>query len=343
MFAKKTVFVVGAGASAEYGLPVGDKLKANIIDAMPKPREGYEATALHNAMHLSQPNRVTQMMAAAQRIRQGLPLATSIDRFMDYHQGDTDLVELGKLAITTSIIRAEAASTLVTKNAAPIQFSKLDLNWLTQLFLQMQEGTRRTNPADIIKNVGFVCFNYDRVIEHFLFHAVQQFSDCSENEAKEVMKGLEIIHPYGRIGRLPWDQLDRQEPELPFGDQGTHPTRVVDISKGIKTFSEQVEDQDPAMLKAKAMVREAQKIVFLGFSYLDQNMIYLTPNSGLDVNTYLFGTVFGESATNQSLAKSAMVQLAQGISSSGFRTFTPSMHVTKAGEFMRDEGNSLRR
>ena len=61
---------------------------------------------------------------------------------------------------------------------------------------------------DIFKHLTIVNFNYDRCVEHFLFHAMQAWSLKDEREIAELMKGLNIYHPYGSVGDLPWQSGD---------------------------------------------------------------------------------------------------------------------------------------
>ena len=44
---------------------------------------------------------------AAIRIREAMPLAPSIDNFIDSHRDDKKIAQLGKVAIATCILRAE--------------------------------------------------------------------------------------------------------------------------------------------------------------------------------------------------------------------------------------------
>jgi hypothetical protein len=44
------------------------------------------------------------------------------------------------------------------------------------------------NLEDIFKHLTIVNFNYDRCIEHFLFHAIQAWSLKGEREIAELMK-----------------------------------------------------------------------------------------------------------------------------------------------------------
>ena len=48
------------------------------------------------------------------------------------------------------------------------------------------------NLGDVFKHLTIVNFNYDRGVEHFLFHAMQAWSLKNEGEVAELMKSLSI-------------------------------------------------------------------------------------------------------------------------------------------------------
>ena len=96
MFARRTVFVVGAGCSFEYGLPVGETLKSQIVDRMGslsraqrardmEPYDELMLSAVRKLAHQEQidaGNKVGLWLEAAGKIARGLPHSTSIDRYL---------------------------------------------------------------------------------------------------------------------------------------------------------------------------------------------------------------------------------------------------------------------
>ena len=120
MFARKTVFVVGAGGSYEVGLPVGDGLKAKISNKLQIAFEQNNVIAgdptiatiiLRTARErLRNPN---DFFLAGRQIAAAMPQAISIDNFLHTHAANDDIVLMGKLAIAASILDAERTSSLV--------------------------------------------------------------------------------------------------------------------------------------------------------------------------------------------------------------------------------------
>jgi hypothetical protein len=63
-----------------------------------------------------------------------------------------------------------------------------------------EEGLR-----DRLANLVLIIFNYDRCIEHYLFHSLVNYHEMSREQAAELMAGVRIYHPYGKVGNLPWE------------------------------------------------------------------------------------------------------------------------------------------
>jgi hypothetical protein len=120
MFGSKTVFVLGAGASSEAGLPTGAGLipilrnKLNFKHEMGVRQIGGDPSLFEalrrNAVFTSQD--VNLYSEAGRKIYSGLPLANSIDDFLDMHRDDKFIQACGKLAIVQSILEAERSSKL---------------------------------------------------------------------------------------------------------------------------------------------------------------------------------------------------------------------------------------
>ncbi|HEU4550857.1 MAG TPA: hypothetical protein VFS01_14250, partial [Rhizomicrobium sp.] len=117
----KTVFIVGAGASEEAGLPIGSKLAQSIAGLLDiKFRHGYEqfsgsyqiSAALRAFVNSAGSDDINPYLHAGRAIRDAAPLALSIDNFIDAHRGDKGIELCGKLAISQAILRAEQGSKL---------------------------------------------------------------------------------------------------------------------------------------------------------------------------------------------------------------------------------------
>lgn len=113
MLKQKTVFVVGAGASKEFNLPVGVDLAITISGKLNVLFDdfGRDITAgdrdLFNNVTKTHSQELSHYQKAAWLIRDGIILAHSIDDFLDVHQHDRRVVTYGKAAIAKCILEAE--------------------------------------------------------------------------------------------------------------------------------------------------------------------------------------------------------------------------------------------
>ena len=295
MFQSKTVFVVGAGASKEVGLPTGKELRETIArklefrnDSLGKLERGDREILLALDDHLSQIRRehrpenrdaapsLQDLVNAGHHIAKAMPQALSIDNYIDMHQDDKIEV-CGKLAIVQSILEAEARSTLhfdSGKAGAGPDYRALEETWFNSFMQILTEDHRRDGIDRLFENVSFITFNYDRCIEHYLFHALQNYYVISGSEAAELLGSLDILHPYGQVGDLPWQPDGR----VPFGME-CGALDLLAISQRVKTFTERVDDPD-VLKKMRDLVYEAEVVVFLGFGFHPQNMELIKPPKG---------------------------------------------------------------
>ena len=117
------VIVIGAGASKEVKLPIGSELTKTIAEALNFNIDHYRHLAGGDdrirdcivRLAQSQNNScgtLDDYYRAALRIREAMPLAPSIDNFIDSHRTDKKVAQIGKVAIATCILKAERNSTL---------------------------------------------------------------------------------------------------------------------------------------------------------------------------------------------------------------------------------------
>jgi hypothetical protein len=278
MLPSKTVFVVGAGASAEVGLPVGSGLKQTIAEKLDIRFEmGYQQvrgdSALVNVIRRAHPDRVNEYLDAGHRIRGGLSLSPSIDDFIDVHRHDLLVGEFGKVAIARSILEAERASKLYfeRKHADDtIDFGALSGAWLPPFYQLLTQQIPKSELATLFSNVTIVTFNYDRCIEHFFVHAIASHYGLKAEESSELVhKFLVILRPYGSVAPYFGNSA------LPFGSERL-PT-LDEIKKTLRTYTEQIEEKERLTAIHRA-VSDAAVIVFLGNAFHPNNVSLLSPD-----------------------------------------------------------------
>jgi len=107
---KSLVLVVGAGVGPEANLPTGMELKEKISEALDIKYDDYRPIGgdleIHEAFrHLAGLTGtgwqdIGPFIRSSWFIRDAMPLAISIDHFIDAHRGDKNIALCGKLAST---------------------------------------------------------------------------------------------------------------------------------------------------------------------------------------------------------------------------------------------------
>ena len=316
MFKSKTVFVVGAGASKEAGLPVGFELASKIAAMLDIRYQDFNrlvsgdqaiAAAIQQYTRGSGEN-PNDYQQAAWRIRDAMPQALSIDNFIDAHYHDTHVKICGKLGIVRAILEAEGKSRLKPKDhptnynrRTTLNYAALSDTWYDAFQKLLFENVRRDQIASLFENISFIIFNYDRCIEHFLFHALQNYYNIPESDAAELVNQATIVHPYGVVGPLEWQ---RPVQSVAFGTERPG-TPLIELANQIKTFTEQNENNSN-LLKIHSCLQNAQFMVFLGFAYHELNVSLL--------------------ATGKALAPKRVIGTAMGISSGDTHVIMGMLH-----------------
>lgn len=287
MFAKRTTIVVGAGASKEAGLPTGQDLKDLIAKSLNikfdwrEQKSGdhkiSEALRLHVRKSDTPGTDINPHLHAARHIFEAMPQALSIDNFIDTHRRDDKIELCGKLAIVRSILAAESRSELYVdeqkRERRHPEFRNLQDTWYTSFFQLLTENCRLEDLVERARSITLIIFNYDRCVEHFLYHALQNYYKASPQEAAEIVQTIEIHHPYGKVGFLPWQQ---RSAAVEFGADPS-PQQLLDLASQIKTFTEGTDPFSSEIASIRTSMLQASIVVFLGFAFHRLNMRLIAP------------------------------------------------------------------
>lgn len=285
MFRSKTVIIVGAGASKEVNLPVGEELKRKISQKIDiKFEYGIRQTsgcdnivdALRKLVQIGGfPGDINPYLRTSWKVKDALSVNRSIDNALLSLSHD-DLAETcGKLGIVSSILEAEKHSKLFY-NPTELQhlnFDSLQDTWYPRFLNMLAEEVSGHEAGKIFDNISFVSFNYDRCIEHFLYEALQKRFALNEQDSKSLLAKLEIFYPYGCIGDLPWKNPDPNQ-HVAYGSERVD---LLGIAQRIKTFNEDFEDS-PNIQNIRKIIADAETLVFLGFAFHKKNMELISPN-----------------------------------------------------------------
>jgi hypothetical protein len=297
MFNRRTLFILGAGASAEVGLPAGPGLALDIrkrlnvtLDHFGRLKAAGDDELATNIFQNNRPA-VREYALAFRTIREGILLSNSIDDFLNIHSGNSHLVEAGKAAIVSAILQAEAHSDLYVNPSNAnnkLNYEKIAESWFLKFMRVLGPGIVAKDAEFALDNVSFIVFNYDRCLEHFLSYALPDLYGVSKPDALKMVGGATIIHPYGSIGTLE---------KVPFGGDENQRFDYLALGNEIRTYAEQF-DAGAINARIQKAVAEAACVVFLGFAYHDQNMMLLKPEARID-GRHFFGTAFGMSEADR--------------------------------------------
>lgn len=266
MIKTNTVLILGAGASWDYGFPVGTSLRDQIC------KEIYSGVC----PYLVPKWKLPQLRSFAQNL---LESRISVDAFLEEHP---DYLDMGKFAIASTLLPCENELLLYDTWLYPEKTQVEGKNhWYDILFGKLIDGADFDNFKD--NRLSVITFNYDRSFEHFLFNSFRS----SRKKAKEDEAGciaqvssIEVVHVYGSLGRLPWQPdsgLLKGVPEVKYsalGSGGDVSPKIATIDLAAKSI-DLVRDgsgDTPAFARAKELLQQAQRIYILGFGFNMTNL-----------------------------------------------------------------------
>lgn len=314
LLSKSLVLIVGAGASKELDLPLGEELKHKIsksLDINYEYRNVISGDQLINKCFatLNQSHNMAELLKAAHQIRDAMPLAISIDNFVDAHKANNKIEVCAKLAIVRNILEAERRSKLWFESSGQsnhLKHNMLGNTWLAPFFQILTENCQLENLESRLSKIAIISFNYDRCIEHYLYDALQVYYQISKPQARDLVSKLEIHHPYGSTGGLPWSNSDTK---IGFGQTPTD-QELIDISNKIKTFTEGL-DEKTDISKIRQNIIHADKLVFIGFAFhkLNLEVLFDSPTEQTSTkNIRVFATGKGISSDDAEMIKSELYQ-----------------------------------
>ena len=263
MIEQRTVLILGAGASVDYGFPSGRDLLHRVGSRLTST--GGSLFQLMQQLGFT----VTDISAfTTQLIESGRP---SIDAFVEHR---AEFIPIGKVAIAAGLIPYEKPRELRPKPKGR--------RWYEYLWQRMSDGC-----DDLRSNkVAIITFNYDRSLERFLLTSLEASYGLNTPEAVRVLSSIPIIHVYGTLGGLPYPGQGR-----PYEEKLT-PQTARSAAERIRIIGE-VPEQDFTMSEefqqiADCMAR-TERIGILGFGYLKANVDRLCFHQ-VSEGVHIFGT-----------------------------------------------------
>lgn len=320
---KSLVLVIGAGASREVDLPVGEELKQAIASSLSfrvvnhgYGIEGGDSKIMEAMYQLVQlPNNqrgdVNPYLHAARLIKDAMPQAQSIDNFIDSHKSDVLIAQCGKLAIASCILKAERSSGLRVDRSNiynKINFAGVANTWFNGLFQLIVQSCQQADIADRLRKLAVISFNYDRCLEHFLHSALQNYYSMSPEQATAAMAHLQVFHPYGTVGALPWSDPSRGV------DYGGEPSshQLNALAAQLRTFTESTDPKASEIVALRSTLSSAERVAYLGFAFHPLNLELLYGAKAKEASASdarVYATALGLSDSDARLIEEDLVSL----------------------------------
>ncbi len=274
------LFIIGAGASVPYGFPCGkelvEKIERLFIDGE------FKKKVLGTTLRLKDGNKGENLidLKLLRKIIEEMK-AFSMESIDDFIRNRTDQGYEYNFAIKRVIA---AIILYYEQNFRKIETEnkdkKMDYGWIGFLcnYLDRNEDGF---PVNFVKS-KFLTFNYDRVFEHIIFRYLTITKRDDNNLAiEEINSSGNIIHMYGYLGTL--DSIE-------FG------TERIDnsVPKNLETVWDNTNNQYKK-LRVMEYISRCERIFFLGFGYLLENLKTLGIEEGSNIlnGKHIRGTAFG--------------------------------------------------
>lgn len=239
MITRPTVLVLGAGASNHLRYPLGKTLVNRLCKMRPQ------------AMLGDLPKCFTIEQAQGFLLRMSRWNPNSVDAFLEANPDDSPI---GKYLMASVLKQQEDLNGM---------FPPEDPGWYSVLFNAIFSDANRSIAGN---KLTVVTFNYDRSLEAFLHQIVQARCRVTSSDAAKAIEAIPIIHVHGILGEYP---------RFPY-KKDCEVEELNEIAAQIQIVHE-IRDSDRGFCntqfeKANAALRDAERIVFLGFGFLDANL-----------------------------------------------------------------------
>lgn len=240
MITKPTVLILGAGASSGYGFPLGRGLRDLVCGIPGSDAEGL--IELSNYDHDELSNFVDTLRRSA---------FTSVDWFLEEFP---QFIPIGKAAIAATLIPFERPEILFPPQSPKQHWYELLVNTLVS-----------PQHSFFDNQLSIVTFNYDRSLEHYLLETLTVRLG-SEALAIDAIASLSIIHVHGTLGAFAPITTNGRPYSPDIGPDSIRMAAEQIIIVG------QASGESEEFERARNKLREAERIVFLGFGFLPESV-----------------------------------------------------------------------
>lgn len=269
MFKERTVIILGAGASIDYGYPTGRKLREQIISSTSVTN--YIVNRINNSTEVALNAVLNSDIDFLTFIALNCHISTTtIERFNNdfrmspknsidsFLENRPEFIDIGKLLISKLILDCEDEQMLRPNSESE--------SWYAYLFNFMAKSWN-----DFTKNKVIVAtYNYDRSFEVFFIKALMATFGKSEKEcAKAFSQSVNVIHIHGQVAGTNFINSTKNYNKSVTG------TDILWGAKNLKIIHEQptkeIYSEDVYSLIHDCL-SNCSKVFILGFGYHDTNL-----------------------------------------------------------------------
>jgi len=261
MIKQPTVFVLGAGASAPYGFPLGRTLMAEIFQKLGK------AGNFHDHVQACAPD------ADIPRFRARLSASgrSSIDLFLEKRP---NFLDVGKAAIVRALAPYEIDVEFETLSkpfkglpgeSPEAAQERRARRWYHYLFDRMMADGELTD-----NKLSIITFNFDRSFERALYHVVEANYGGSASEIRKICLSIPVVHIHGSLGDPSWLSLSDENFARPYDAANFGTNDVASCANTIQIVTEEI--SRTVLARAHDLLKAAGVVCFLGFSYHPLNL-----------------------------------------------------------------------
>lgn len=242
-----TTFILGAGSSYDYGMPLGQDLLNSIIhkkwdqhDISDDAREEF--------------NNFSELLRDTKQY--------SIDSFLSqpHRKG---MSNIGKIMIARILCPLE--NNAFKRRKPDDKAQPLVSGWYKWFINKALPQGRPTTLG-----VNIITFNYDRTLEIAIARSLISDSDMNPKEALHAAAELPILHVYGTLGKLNTIQYDPEKEcfYYTYDDWNS-------VSAELRVVGEERRLDDDVEKRIRQVVQKSDTLVFLGFGFDKDNLSIL--------------------------------------------------------------------
>jgi hypothetical protein len=176
-------------------MPIGSELARKIEEQLNNEfsMRGSQNGPIRSALMRSASGLTSKHVQAANQIRRGIFAQPSIDDLLNEWREESEMIQVGKVAIASTILAAERMSSLAQTATSDMELAHVTVSnlrdcWLAFLLKNLRRNLNRRNVAAVFQDVAFIVFNYDRCIEQYLYWAFQSVGGLTADSAEEAVR-----------------------------------------------------------------------------------------------------------------------------------------------------------